>query len=271
MPTFRIIPRLDVKECRVVKGIQMEGLRPVGDPKALAEVYYQQGADELLYIDITASLYDKKPDFDAFQSVADSVFVPITFGGGIRTLGDVRTALRSGADRVAINTAAVKDPKFVQLATEEFGSSTIVGMIETMNLPSGGYGVFTNAGREESGIEAGAWAERLEGLGVGEILLSSIDRDGTGSGFDISIINEIQTRISIPLVVHGGAGRIEDIVDIANTSGVSGVAVASMLHYSRIKDDANRRFSLHKTPSKISTTSVTEIKDCLKRRSIEVR
>src|SRR3989338_7676631 len=196
---IRIIPRLDIKGPHVVKGVHTEGLRIVGIPHKLARSYYEHGADELVYMDIVASLYQRNLDFDLLRSVADVVFIPLTVGGGIRTVHDVNNALRAGADKVAINTYAVRHPPLISAAAKEFGSQCIVLFIEAKKQADGRYEAYTDGGREHSGIDAVEWARRGEELGAGEILVSSIDRDGTRKGYDIELVRRIAASAKVPV------------------------------------------------------------------------
>lgn len=230
MVKARVIPRLDVKGPNVIKGVQLECLRVVGQPAAMAQRYYQQGADELIYIDIVASLYGRQNLLDIVDKASDKVFIPFTVGGGVRSLEDVRAFLRSGADKVAINTAATKNPALLERAARTFGSQCIVASIEAKRT-SDGWENFTDNGREPTGLDVIDWAQRVEELGAGEILLTSIDREGTRKGYDLELIQAVTKRVSIPVVACGGAGSIQDIHACLTEGDVGAVALSSLLHY----------------------------------------
>lgn len=231
MKNIRIIPRLDIKGLNVVKPIQTEALRVVGNPRDLAWRYYWDSADELLYLDIVASLYQRNLDFDLLKAVTEDIFIPVTVGGGIRSLHDINFALRSGADKIAINTYAVKNPSFVNQAVREFGSQCIVLFIEAKKQSSGLYEVYTDGGREHTGIEVVEWVGRAIDLGVGEILLSSIDQDGTRRGYDIELLKKITAFAPIPVIAHGGAGNPESLKEAVQSGQADALSVSSIFHY----------------------------------------
>jgi imidazole glycerol-phosphate synthase subunit HisF len=235
MQTIRIIPRLDIKGPNLVKGIHLEGLRVLGRPETFAKYYYENGADELIYQDVVASLYDRNSLEEIISATASQIFIPLTVGGGIRTLSDIKRVLRAGADKVAINTAAINDPEFVSRAAREFGSSTIVIAIEAIKQADGKYLAFTDNGREYTGLDAIEWAKRVQELGAGEILLTSVDREGTGLGFDLELIQKASSEIDVPLIVHGGAGNIEHIESILKSDLANSLAIASVFHYHAIQ------------------------------------
>jgi cyclase len=228
--SIRIIPRLDIKGSNLVKGIRLEGLRVLGTPEYYAREYYNQGADELMYQDVVASLYGRSSILEIVSRTAEQISIPLTVGGGIRTLNDISAVLRAGADKVAINTAAIARPELIREAAEAFGSSTIVVAIEAIRQKDGRYLAYTDNGREYTGVEVFNWAEQAASFGAGEILASSVDRDGTGLGFDEDLIRGISTRVTIPVVGHGGAGRPSDLVS-AVRAGADAVCMASILHY----------------------------------------
>lgn len=228
---IRIIPRLDIKGPNLVKGIHLEGLRVLGKPEDFARYYYEQGADELMYMDVVASLYDRNSLQDIISRTAKEVFIPITVGGGLRTIADIQNVLRAGADKVALNTAAIKNPNIIKEASQKFGCSTIVVAIEAIKQSNGTYLAYMDNGREHTGIEVVAWAKRVEELGAGELVITSVDKEGTGSGFDIDLIQQINAAVSIPVIAHGGAGKQQDIVEMLQKTQVSAVALASILHY----------------------------------------
>lgn len=235
----RVIARLDIKGPNLVKGIHLEGLRVLGKPEDFARYYYEHGADELMYQDVVASLYERNSLSNIIEQTAKNIFIPLTVGGGIRTIDDITSVLRAGADKVAINTAAIRNPEFIRQASKKFGSSTIVVAIECIKQPGGQYLAFVDNGREHTGVEVVEWAQKVEELGAGEIVLTSVDREGTGLGFDMELINAVADKLSIPLIVHGGAGKKEDIHDAVSVPGVDAVAISSILHYDCIKNISN--------------------------------
>ena len=228
----RIIPRLDIKGPNLVKGIHLEGLRVLGKPEDFARQYYIQGADELIYQDTVASLYQRNNLSEIISRTVDNIFIPLTVGGGIRNLDDINNVLRAGADKISINTAAIKNPDFINEASESFGSSTIVVAIEAIKQVDGIYLAYTDNGREFTGIEIQEWASEVEQRGAGGILLTSIDKEGTGEGFDYSLIKLVSNTVSIPVIAHGGASKPEHIKEAIAFSGADAVAISSMLHYS---------------------------------------
>jgi imidazole glycerol-phosphate synthase subunit HisF len=227
---LRIIARLDIKNENVIKGIHLEGLRVVGEPNALALNYYKYGIDEIIYMDVVASLYGRNNIFEIVKKAAKDIFVPLTVGGGIRTIDDINEALHSGADKVAINTEAVKNPSFIEKASRLFGSQCIVLSIEAIKNNSS-WEVLTDNGREKTGIDVIDWVKEAEKMGAGEILLTSVDSEGTQKGFDINLINEVNKNIDLPLIVAGGAGNIDHIIDIKNKTKIDAVCCASIFHY----------------------------------------
>ena len=233
--SVRIIPRLDIKGTNLVKGIHLEGLRVVGRPEHFARHYYEQGADELLYIDIVASLYERNRLLDLITKTSQEIFIPLTVGGGLRTLDDIRSVLLAGADKVAINTAAVRSPELIREAAQRFGSSTIVLSIEAMRKSNGTYEAFTENGRVPTGYDTLEWAVRGAELGAGEILLTSIDREGTGSGFDVELTAKIARAVSIPVIACGGAGGVEHVSSVITEGRADAVSIASILHYDFLK------------------------------------
>lgn len=228
--TVRLIARLDIKGPNVIKTVRTEGLRVVGNPKELAERYYQEGIDELIYMDIVASLYGRNLDFEQLRATSEKLFIPLTVGGGIRSAHDIQEALRAGADKVALNTYALKRPEFVAEAAERFGSQCIVLSVEAKKTSGGGWEPLTDGGREHTHMDALEWVRRGISLGAGEVLLTSIDQDGTRAGYDIELIRKVVAFSTVPVVVHGGAGSAADVVEAAQT-GVSGVSASSIYHY----------------------------------------
>ena len=229
---LRIIPRLDIKAPNLVKGVRLEGLRVMGKPDAFAAKYFADGADELYYQDIVASLYGRSNIIDLIKETAEHIFVPLTVGGGIRTLRDIHQILRAGADKVCLNTAAATRPEFITEAANSFGTQCVVVAVETIRQTDGRWKAFTDNGREHTGMDAHDWAMRAVELGAGELLLTSGDREGTFKGFETEFIAKIARQVPVPVVAHGGAGTLEHISHVA-ALGVDGVAIAGMLHYNR--------------------------------------
>jgi cyclase len=226
----RVIPCLDVDEGRVVKGVQFVGLRDAGDPAELAERYDAQGADEVVFLDITASSGNRQTMIDVVHRTAERVFIPLTVGGGVRAVDDARRLLRAGADKVGINSAAVSRPELVHELAEEFGSQCVVAAIDA-RIVLGGYEVYTHGGRKPTGLDALSWAEEVESLGAGEILLTSMDRDGTRDGFDLLLTRAVADRTGIPLIASGGVGTLQHLVDGALDGQADAVLAASIFHF----------------------------------------
>jgi imidazole glycerol-phosphate synthase subunit HisF len=229
---IRIIPRLDIKGPNVVKGIQMEGLRVVGRPELLAPHYYEDGADELIYIDSVASLYGRNNLEEIIQRASEKIFIPLTVGGGIRTVDDIRNLLRVGADKIAINTAAIKNPQLIKDGANAFGSQCIVLSVQARKFPdSNKFECLTDNAREVTGIEVIEWIKKAVDLGAGEILLTSIDKDGTGKGFEMELSQEVSETVNVPVIISGGAGCKEDIKDLVNKANPDAICIGSSLHY----------------------------------------
>lgn len=231
MPNVRVIPRLDIKGPNLVKGIRLEGLRKLGAPAEFAARYYAQGADELLYMDIVASLYGRNSLTEIVEKSAREIFIPLTVGGGVRSVEDAKTLLRAGADKVAINTAAVRDPKILTDLARAFGAQCVVLSIEAQPRPQGGWEAYTDNGREHTGLDAVDWAKKGEALGAGEILVTSVDREGTKKGFDLDLLRAISSAVSIPVVASGGAGSLDHIRDAVTLGKADAVSCAHLLHY----------------------------------------
>ena len=237
-----MIARLDVKGANLIKGVHLEGLRIIGSPEEYAKRYYEQGADELIYMDIVASLYGRSNLIDIVRRTAYDVFVPMTVGGGIRSIQDVRDLLRAGADKVAINTAAVRKPELISDISLQFGSQCMVLSIEAKRRDPGWWEVYTDCGREASGIDAVQWAIRGVELGAGEILLTSIDQEGTRKGFDLELARAISNAVEVPIIASGGYGQPNHLKDIVNV-GVDAVAFADALHYDKMTIDDFRNLA----------------------------
>lgn len=233
MSNVRIIPRLDIKGPNLIKGIRLEGLRVIGDPQEYAIRYYEAGADELVYMDIVASLYNRNNLSDIISRAADRVFIPITVGGGIRSVDDARNILRSGADKVAINTAAIARPELISEIANRFGSQATVLSIEAKRFQDGRWEAYTDNGRERTGLDVVEWASRAVELGAGEILLTSVDREGTRKGFELDLISSVSRAVPIPVIASGGMGSIQDFAAAAS-AGADAVAMADVLHYGRL-------------------------------------
>ncbi|MCO7234090.1 MULTISPECIES: imidazole glycerol phosphate synthase subunit HisF [unclassified Cobetia] len=231
----RIIPCLDVDAGRVVKGVNFVGIRDAGDPVEVAKRYNEQGADEITFLDITASVDNRGTTVDMVSRIAGEVFIPLTVGGGIRTCEDIRTMLNAGADKVSINTAAVFNPDFVREAAERFGSQCIVVAIDAKRVSQDGetprWEIFTHGGRKPTGLDAVEWAKKMVELGAGELLLTSMDRDGTKAGFDLGVTRAISDAVSVPVIASGGVGTLDHLVDGVLEGGADAVLAASIFHF----------------------------------------
>ncbi len=251
----RIIPCLDVDEGRVVKGVQFVDIRDAGDPVEVARRYNEEGADEITFLDITASHEGRDTTLHTVERMAAEVFIPLTVGGGVRTLADIKALLRAGADKVGINSAAVKNPQFVREAAEKFGSQCIVVAIDAKRVSGEGeplrWEIFTHGGRKPTGIDAVDWAEKMATLGAGEILLTSMDRDGTKNGFDLALTRAVSNAVSIPVIASGGVGELQHLVDGVVKGGADAVLAASIFHFQEY--------------------SISEAKDFMARNGVEVR
>lgn len=229
----RLIARLDIKGPNLIKGVHLEGLRVIGSPHEHALRYYRQGADELIYIDCVASLYGRNHLSEIIRAAAKDIFVPMTVGGGIRSVDDVTQILRAGADKVAVNTAAVNRPELITEISRVFGNQCMVLSIEAKQIATGRWEVFTDNGREQSGLDVVDWAKRGVALGAGEILLTSIDREGTRKGFDVALVKAVSEAVSVPVIASGGMGETSDVVPVVRSGGADAVAMADILHYQR--------------------------------------
>jgi imidazole glycerol-phosphate synthase subunit HisF len=230
----RVIPCLDVDAGRVVKGVNFTGLRDAGDPVEMARGYDADGADELTFLDITASSAGRETTYDVVRRTAEQVFIPLTVGGGVRTVEDIDALLRAGADKVGVNTAAVARPEFLREAAHRFGSQCIVLSIDARRRPDGGFEVTTHGGRRGTGTDAVEWAVTAEHLGAGEILLNSMDADGTRAGYDLEMITAVRDRVSVPLIASGGAGALADFAP-AVAAGADAVLAASVFHFGQLR------------------------------------
>ncbi|MCB0482523.1 MAG: imidazole glycerol phosphate synthase subunit HisF [Flavobacteriales bacterium] len=282
MSVIRIIPRLDIKGPNLVKGIHLEGLRVLGRPEEFAEYYYESGADELMFMDVVASLYERNSLSEIISKTAKKIFVPLTVGGGLRSIEDINQVLRAGADKVCLNTAAIKNPEIIKKASNKFGSSTIVVAIEAIKESNGTYLAYTDNAREYTGVDVFEWAEKVQDLGAGEILITSVDREGTGEGFDIDLISRIAMQAGIPVIAHGGVGTIKHIIEGIQSGGADAVSVASLLHYETIKQlkspihtenkEGNTEFLRNsRSFNNIQSTNIQQIKGELRDAGIHCR
>lgn len=277
----RVIARLDIKGPNLVKGIHLEGLRVLGKPERFARHYYESGADELLYMDVVASLYGRNSLLEMVRRTSREVFIPLTVGGGLRSLEDIQAVLRAGADKVSLNTAAIARPELIREASRRFGSSTVVVSIEAIRKADGAYEAFTNNGRDQTGVDAMEWAVRAAELGAGEIMVTSIDREGTGKGFDLELTRRVAESVSIPVIACGGAGKPQDVYDVATRGKADAVCLASILHYNAVRrlpaegdafEEGNIEYLKEKRGfSKIQDAAIPEIKSYLMERRIECR
>lgn len=250
MLTKRIIPCLDVKDGRVVKGINFVNLKDAGDPVSIARAYDQAQADEIVFLDITASHEKRSIMLDIVKQTAEQVFMPLTVGGGVNSVEDIRILLNAGADKASMNTAAIKNPKLVREAAEKFGSQCIVIAIDAKKV-GGSWEIFTHGGRNATGKDAVQWAQEVAALGAGEILLTSMDFDGTKNGYDINLTNSICDSVNIPVIASGGAGKLEDFAEVFQKTNADAALAASVFHYGELK--------------------ISEVKQYLHNKNIEVR
>jgi cyclase len=233
MSNFRLIARLDIKGPNLIKGVHLEGLRVVGDPHEYAYRYYCEGADELVYMDIVASLYGRNSLDEIIRRAAQDVFIPMTVGGGIRSLEDAKKILRSGADKVAINTAAVRRPELITEVARRFGSQAMVLSIEAKRQGPDRWEAYTDNGRERTGLDVVEWAKRGVSLGAGEILLTSVDFEGTRRGFDVDLVKAVRDEVPVPVIASGGMGHPDHLIDLVRRGGADAAAMADVLHYRR--------------------------------------
>ena len=252
MLTKRIIPCLDVNMGRVVKGVNFINLKDVGDPVEIAKFYNEEGADELVFLDITASNEGRKTMIDVVQRTAEKVFIPLTVGGGISTLEDIKNILRAGADKVSLNSAAIRDPRLVKEASDRYGAQCVVVAVDAkMRDDKSGWNVYINGGRIDTGLDALEWVKKAESLGAGEILLTSMDADGTKAGYDIALTKAVSSAVNIPIIASGGCGKIEDFFEVFDKSGADAALAASLFHYREL--------------------SIKEVKEYLDKKGVPVR
>ncbi len=234
MRRIRIIPRLDIKAPNLIKGVHLEGLRVLGEPSAFAKKYYESGADELLYMDTVASLYGRNSILEIIKSTASDIFIPLTVGGGIRSAENAKEALRAGADKIALNTAAIARPELISEIADNFGNQCVVVSIEAKQTAPGKWEAYTDNGREKTGIDVIDWVKKVQNLGAGEILITSVDMEGTKKGFDIKLIKAVCENAAIPVIASGGMGKIEHLEELIQTTNVDAVAIANVLHYNTL-------------------------------------
>ena len=233
MSRIRLIPRLDIKGPNLIKGVHLEGLRKLGAPHEFAIRYYEGGADELLYMDVVASLYGRNSLTEFVKRTIEQVFIPLTVGGGIRSVADVGEMLDSGADKVAINTQAIRTPELISRVAHRFGSQCIVLGVEAIRRPNGGWEAYTDNGREHTGLDVVTWVKQAQEMGAGEILLTSVDMEGTRKGFDIELARAVCDAVTIPVIISGGLGKPEHLVEVVEQGHADAVAIADVLHYKR--------------------------------------
>lgn len=277
--SVRLIARMDVKGPNLVKGVRMEGLRVLGVPEEFARHYYEGGADELFLIDAVASLYGRNSLHDIIEKTSRATFIPLTVGGGLRNLKDVEGVLRAGADKVALNSAALARPALVREAAQRFGSSTIVIAIDAIRRPNGLYEAYADYGRESTGKNAVEWAREVVELGAGELLITSIDREGTGRGFDLDLTLAIAHSVPVPVIAGGGAGNAVHVVEVIREGGADAVALASVLHYKALSDlnksphaEGNQEFLTRGSGFRlVQSTTLAELKSLLRDHGIDCR
>lgn len=243
MKAVRVISRLDIKGPNLVKGIHLEGLRVLGKPSDFAKFYYEQGADELMFMDVVASLYERNSLHNIISETAKKIFIPITVGGGLRSISDIKEVLRAGADKVCLNTAVIKNPGLIKEASRMFGSSTIVVAIEAIKEGENKYLAYTDNGREYTGVDVYEWAQKVDDLGVGEIVITSVDKEGTGQGYDLDLVTNVAGMVSCPVIAHGGAGKPAHVVEVLTKAKADAVMISSLFHYEFIKENESKSSS----------------------------
>ena len=272
----RIISRLDIKNQTLVKGINLEGLRSLGNPNYFAKKYYEEGIDEIHYHDVVASLYGRNSLKKIISECAKNIFVAVCVGGGLRNLEDIDSVLKLGADKISLNSAAVRKPDLIKSAVNVYGSSTISINVETAKI-NDKYEVLIESGREKTGVELFNWIEKIQEYGAGEIILTSIDKEGRKKGFDLDLYRNVKKKTSIPLIAHGGAGKAEDIYQLFDETNVEGVLLSSILHYSyldktkELENDGKNNYLKNSAQELKNSTSIFEIKKFLINKGINVR
>ncbi len=272
MNNIRIIPRLDIKGPNLVKGIQLEGLRLIGDPSFFANHYYKSGADELIYVDVVASLYGRNSLTEVVKRTSNNIFIPLTVGGGIRSLKDINELLLAGADRVLINTQGIKTPNFINEAAKEFGSSTLVVGVETYKFSDNNYYCLIDNGRQTTDVNVEDWVNETYNLGAGEISITSISNEGVGDGYDLELLNRVNKSLPIPIIFHGGGGNKSHIEEVLkNSQAPNAVAISSIFHYDVIKNHFNSENMKSYSPNKIQPIGINELKKFLDSKGLKVR
>lgn len=251
MLTLRIIPKLEVKNENLIKGIHLEGLRIVGQPEAAALKYARAGADELIYLDLVASLYQRGNWINIVRRTAEQIYIPLTVGGGIRSLDDAKIFMRAGADKVAINTGIVNQPRLISQIAQKFGSQAMVASLEVQKKLDGSYEIYSDSGRTPTGLEPVAWAKKTASLGAGEILLTFIHQDGTYQGYDLELLEKICAAVKVPVIASGGAGTIDHLLAAAR-AGADGLAIASLLHFNKMTvTSIKQKLAVQKIPIRL--------------------
>lgn len=280
MKAVRIIPRLDIKGPNLVKGIHLEGLRVLGKPSDFAKFYYEQGADELLFMDVVASLYERNSLHEIISETAKKIFIPITVGGGLRSISDIKEVLRAGADKVCLNTAVIKNPSLIKEASRMFGSSTIVIAIEAIKEGENKYLAYTDNGREYTGVDVFEWAKKVDELGAGEIVITSVDKEGTGQGYDLDLVKTLSNLVSCPVIAHGGAGKASHVTEVLKNADADAVMISSLFHYDFIKENESKSSSLEgnieflkqkRNFHTFESCSIRDLKEVLVENKIECR
>lgn len=281
MKTIRVIPRLDIKGPNLVKGIHLEGLRVMGRPQDFARYYYKSGADELMFVDVVASLYGRNSLLDIITKTASEIFIPLTVGGGLRSIEDINSVLRAGADKISLNTVAINNPEIIRQASLRFGSSTIVVAIEAIKESDGKYLAYTDNAREYTGVEVVSWAKRVEALGAGEIVITSVDKEGTGAGYDIDLVRQVSEAVNIPVIAHGGARDPGDVSKVILEGKADAICLSSILHYgyldnhkseSASKEEGNTEFlKSGRAFKKIKPSSLSAVKKLMLKNGINCR
>tara|TARA_A100001011_G_scaffold374452_1_gene434959 strand:- start:725 stop:1561 length:837 start_codon:yes stop_codon:yes gene_type:complete len=273
---IRIIPKLDIKNGNLIKGINLEGLRVLGDPISFAQNYYNQGADEIIYIDNVATLYGTNNLTKFVRNTAKKIFIPLTVGGGIKNLNDIEQMLKNGADKISINSAAIDNIKLIRKASKVFGTSTIVSNIECIKIKNKYY-ISKSNGRDLVNIDPVVWAKKLEDYGIGEIILTSVNSEGLQKGFDIALTKKVSNKVKVPIIAHGGAGNFQHILDVIKKTNISGVSISSLFHYDTFMNFSYKKkkignfYFLENSKKNKSLNNLKRLKLFLKKENISVR
>lgn len=273
---IRIIPKLDIKNGNLIKGINLEGLRVLGDPISFAKNYYNQGADEIIYLDNVATLYGTNNLTKFVRNTAKKIFIPLTVGGGIKNLNDIEQMLKNGADKISINSAAIDNIQLIRKASKVFGSSTIVSNIECIKIKDKYY-ISKSNGRDLVNIDPVVWAKKLEDYGIGEIILTSVNSEGLQKGFDIELTKKVSNKVKVPIIAHGGAGNFRHVLDVIKKTNVSGVSISSLFHYDIFMNFSYKRkkignfYFLENSKKNKSLNNLKRLKLFLKKENISVR